>query len=490
MTSQSDIIKYLQSSLRETPRMASDYIVSDGKFLPKRNCFIKVQKFVKDFLNREEESSEYLERWLVLPGLRGTGKTTLLFQIFDYLRKRGVHAQNILYLPMDDVKNFLGVGVREAISHYIENIKRTTLVELEEKIFIFIDEAHFDENWDQTVKVLHDKTQGNQNLFVIVTGSSSISLEMSTDSVRRKKKLSILPLNFQEYLKLKFKFFPPKGTAGSIRKMIFEGDAESLGKVIGNEYDLQRRFLELPKSDDTLLEDFVYYGGFPFAINMKPYMAFEKVAELVDKIIFDDLPIVYSFNTKSRPDILKILMFLALKKPGELSQQKLSRNIGIPLARVNQTLEALEKTHLIFSVKPHQGAAGTIRDAWRYYFVSPTIKASLLFKYGRLDMSDRTMFGELIEHTVASSFFKMMKTIGHPNGIFFDSQKGGADFLLTMGDKLIPVEVGLGDKTKKQTAQTSQRYKNIDHRLIISNTEETQIDNKTIYLPLKTFLFS
>jgi len=491
MASEEDITKYIFNNLRETPLLAKNYILQDGEYLPNRNCYINIKKYVDDFIDKKTDKKRRIERWLLLPGLRGTGKTTLVFQIYHYLiSERRIKLENVLYLSADDVKNYLDTGIREVISQFIRNMHRTTLAELNEKTFVLIDEAHFDEKWEETVKVLYDRTVGNENLFIIVTGSSSLSLEMSTDSVRRKTKRSIFPLNFQEYLKLKYKFFPPSGTADLIRHVIFNGKDERFQRFIENENELHKRFLRFQKDIDLELEDFIYHGGFPFSLNMKPFLLYEKVSELVDRIICDDLSLIYPFKIQSRSGITKILMFLALKKTGSISQPKLANTTGIPLARVNQTLESLEKTHLIFSIKPYEGAAGTVRDAWRYYFLSPTIKASLLYKYGRLDRLDKIMFGELVENAVASSFFRMMKTINKPTGIFFYPGKGSSDFLLSYGDKIIPVEVSSGKKDKRQTSKNGRRIKKIKHKVIISNEENTKISGDTIFISLKTFLFS
>jgi len=489
MITENDIAKYISNNLRETPILARNYITVNNHKLPKRNPYIQIVQYVDDFFLERKQGK--IERWLVLPGLRGTGKTTLILQIYDHMvNGLGIKKENILYLSANDVKNYLGIGIRDVIIQYIKDIHRTTLVELKEKIFIIIDEAHFDPTWDETIKALYDRTVGKDNLFIIVTGSSSIALEMSTDSARRKIKSSIFPINFQEYLTLKYEFFPPRGTSNLIRDAVFNGNDDGFQKHVENENTLYKKFLDLPRSVDIELEDFIYQGGFPFAINMQPVLIYEKIADLIEKIICDDLSLVYNYNVGSRSDITKMLIFLALKQTGDVSQSKLSSALRIPLARVNQTLDALEQTHLIFSVKPYEGAAGTVRDAWRYYFLSSTLKSTLLYKNGRLDRTDRIRYGELVEHAVVSSFFRMMKTINKPTGIFFDPGKGGADILLTYGDKLIPVEICAGKKNYEQVDNTARRYKKINHKIVISNEEKTKCEDDTICIPLKTFLFS
>ena len=163
MASEEDITKYIYNNLRETHLLAQNYIAPQGKALPHRNPYVQIKKYVDDFLTKNRSANKPIERWLILPGLRGTGKTTLVFQIYDYLIKyKGINKENILYLPANEVKNYLGTGIREVVLQFIKDVHRTTLVELDKKIFVIIDEAHFDKNWDETVAVLYNKTVGKQ----------------------------------------------------------------------------------------------------------------------------------------------------------------------------------------------------------------------------------------------------------------------------------------------------------------------------------------
>jgi hypothetical protein len=46
-------------------------------------------------------------RFLVMPGLRGVGKTTIMLQIYDYLLNgKGIENDRILYLNADELKLF------------------------------------------------------------------------------------------------------------------------------------------------------------------------------------------------------------------------------------------------------------------------------------------------------------------------------------------------------------------------------------------------
>jgi predicted AAA+ superfamily ATPase len=61
---------------------------------------------------------------------------------------------------------------------------------------IDIDEAHFDKDWGQAAKIVFDQSK---KVFLIVTGSSALNLELSVDVARRSKREVMFPMNFSEF---------------------------------------------------------------------------------------------------------------------------------------------------------------------------------------------------------------------------------------------------------------------------------------------------
>lgn len=184
-------------------------------------------------------------------------------------------------------------------------------------------------------------------------------------------------------------------------------------------------------------------------------------------------------------------MFLALQKPVETSEGKLANSLGISSALVKDILSILEKTHLIFPVRPYAGSAGkSVRKAWKYYFLSPTIKVSINFEMGKYNPRNREFMGELAENLVASYFFNTRETVYQPHGIFYPPEKGGVDFLLSkVTGETMPVEVGIGKKGKGQIKRAIRKY-NSEYGVVISGaTKKIRREEDVIYVPLTTFSF-
>ena len=476
------LIRYVYAKLNETPKLSEMYTKIDSKTLRFRRVFFRIRKYTDEFIREERVDN----RFIVLPGLRGVGKTTLLFQLYQHLRKKGVEQDQILYISTDELTSFFGVGLKEIIDVFLEEIHETSLPMLDKKLFIFVDESHYDKGWSQVGKIIYDQSK---NVFIIFTGSSALNIEMGVDAARRAKKEIAFPLNFSEYLTLKYEFFPPKGMAESLRNLIFKYN-NWYGKIASKkEKEVKIKLLELSKTTEKEWKDYLYHGGFPFGIYSDQIDVYEKIFTIVDRVIEKDVFSLKAFNTETRNTISRILMFLSLQKPGGTSDVKLAERLQTSSSLVRTILELLEKTHLIFSIKPYGGVGKIVRKPWKYYFLSSSINAALRFKFGMLDRSDRKILGILMENLVASYFVRLKETIGMPIGIFYDAEKKGVDFLLQIGDeKIIPVEVGIGKKKETQIEYAIHRYHS-PYGIIIENREKLKIDNDIIRIPLITFSF-
>lgn len=476
-----DLLDYILARLREGPRFTQDQIQRNDKKFKHRYAFSKLKTHVDNFLEGKDEN-----RFLIMPGLRGVGKTTLLFQIYEYLTKeKGIKQDQVLYISADHLSEYLGGKIIDAVDVFIGEVHRKTPVTLDEELFILIDEAQHDKEWSNAGKILFDQSK---NIFMIFTGSSALSLELNVDAVRRSKKESIFPLNFSEYLLLKHDINPPPGTSTSIRKLIFTGDIED---ACQRENELMRGMLRLPQPLEKEWEDYLCFGGFPFGISLDNHDIHEKTFDMLDRVIEKDVSLIRSFRSDTRSSIFRIIMFLAIQRAGETSEGKLANDIGISSSLVKDILSILEKTHLIFHIKPYSGSARTlVRKAWKYYFLSPSIKTSINFELGKYNPKRREFLGELAENMVASYFFILQKTMNTPHGIFYAAEKEGVDFLLSdITGEIIPVEVGIGHKDQRQIKKAINKY-NSQHGIVISNNhKKITREGDVIYIPVIMFSF-
>ncbi|MEM4709738.1 MAG: AAA family ATPase [Candidatus Diapherotrites archaeon] len=479
------LIKYVWAKIAEAPQLVKNHLKSEKSVFKFIRAYFRVKKHVDDFLSGKEFGVN--KRLVILPGLRGVGKTTILFQIYNYLNEiKKIDQERLLYFSTDELKAYLGKNILDVVDTFIQEVHKTYPVYLEKELFIFVDEAHFDANWSETSKILFDKSK---KIFLVFTGSSALNFELNVDAARRTTREVVFPMNFSDYLALSYDKFPPKGMAECIRNLIFVGDNVSVEIASLKENELAKKLLEIGKAVDKEWVDFVCYKGFPFTLTMSQIEAHEKLFSMIDRIIEKDIFSIKSFNTETRNTISRVLSFLALQSPGGTSDAKLSERLGVSPTLIRNILDVLEKTHLIFSIKPYGGAGKIVRKPWKYYFLSPSINSAIRFKLGAFDRKNAEMFGVLVETMVASYLIRMKETINLPTGIFYDPSVGGVDFIVQDGkDNIIPIEVCYGKKDKWQIEKAIRRY-NSKHGIIICNCPTIRKENTIIYIPLTTFSF-
>jgi predicted AAA+ superfamily ATPase len=193
---------YLNENLREIPTTLTEMTSHNNIKYQYRIEFEYLKKNIDNFLDDIDD-----ERFLVLPGIRGVGKTTLLYQVYDYLlNKRKVPYDQILYVSCDDLNDIAKCSIRELTEIYLKNLHDTNIRMLKKKIFLLIDESQYDKNWALSGKIIYDRTI---NIFMIFTGSSALHLESNPDAARRSYSYEIRPVSYQQHIKLKYNI-PPK----------------------------------------------------------------------------------------------------------------------------------------------------------------------------------------------------------------------------------------------------------------------------------------
>jgi len=449
-----------------------------------RDEYWKIKKHLDNFLNGKNTEN----RFIVMPGLRGVGKTTILFQLYDYLlNKKNISYENILYLSMDEIVKKYNNDLLEVVENFLSSFHNTHLLTLKKKIFLFVDESHFDKNWGISGKIIYDKTK---NIFLICTGSSAINLEMNGDVARRMYNESIYPNNFKDYVLLKQNFNINYKFSNVLKKIIYFGDEKYIDQGIEFEEKIQKQLFSLKNYPKAEFIHFLKAYGFPFTLNSNEEEAYKKTYSLIRQVIQNDIPSMKAISISNQSNITQIISYIGLVGSGAISNHKIANYLSISSRTVNEILNILEKTQLIFNVKPFGGAGKITKKAWKYYFLSSSLISAINYDVGRYNMDNKKCLGTLAENYVAASLFKMQQTRFQLMGLFYPPEKKGCDFLLrTKLDDMIPIEVGIGKKTKSQLTRAINKY-NSEYGVLISNRCNTiHQHNKIIHIPLVSFGF-
>ena len=182
----------------------------------------------------------------VLVGVRRAGKSSLLQQLVEILKKKGAKPNQIAYINFDSIDH-TNIRTKKELVELEKN-----LLKLGVKYFLF-DEVQNIENWDEAISALY--AEPGTDIFITGSNSKMLSSELSTFFTGRYVNIRVSTLNFQEALDFK----------------------KARGLKIG---DLKDEFME-----------YLERGGFPsiHLTNQTRAQDDEEVSDIFNSIIYRDL---------------------------------------------------------------------------------------------------------------------------------------------------------------------------------------------------------
>ena len=188
-----------------------------------------------------------------LVGVRRSGKTSLLYQVIESLRKR-VDPTTIVYVNFEDDRLFpLELAhLDDLMEAYFELYPHNR----DRKVWLFLDEIQNVQNWELFVRRIHD----NLNLEIFVTGSSSKLLVADISTALRGRTITyeVYPFSFREYLRYR----DIEVNLHSSRSSSFAANA---------------------------FDDYILNGGFAETIAATPDVRTRILSDYADLIIYKDI---------------------------------------------------------------------------------------------------------------------------------------------------------------------------------------------------------
>ncbi len=151
-----------------------------GKYVVRENYLNKIKEF------REKNLIK------VVTGVRRSGKSVLLEQFQDELKRDGVTEEQIIYLNFEKIENDELLDYKKLHTYITERLNKNDWT------YIFLDEIQMVENFQKTVDSLYTK----QNVDIYITGSNAylLSNELATLLSGRYIPIHVMPLSFAEYI--------------------------------------------------------------------------------------------------------------------------------------------------------------------------------------------------------------------------------------------------------------------------------------------------
>ena len=372
------------------------------------------------------ESINWGDRLILIRGPKGSGKTTMLMQ---HIQRTFPDKSKVLYCSADHLW---------FASH--------TLLDLAEYAYthdmshLFFDEIHKYKDWSREIKNIYDSYP---LLHVVITGSNALEISrQKNDLSRRCSVYTMHGLSFREYLKL---------------ENIADLSIVSLEDIIAHHVDISRD-ITIQQNIKVLLhfERYIKQGYYPFYRD-ETTNYYERLSQVIDTIIFNEIPAVSNLEYESVYKIKPLLAILAQQNPYTLNISALCKTLNISRNVLLKLLDLLDQAALIRRLYADSEGWGQVNKPEKILFDNTNLMYAL---------SPNADVGTLRETFCASMLAKDYK-IAMP-------QKG--DLLV---DKQLLLEVGGRTKGYAQIA-------NIPNSFIVADGIDLGFENK---IPLWLFGF-
>jgi len=476
MSNREKIREYIGEQIAQADFRAQAYVFDDqNNKRPKRNIFSRINSHLNKFLD-----SNSAFRWVTLTGLRGAGKTTILYQL--YYNKKNIDAY-FLILSADEIVQTLRSSISEILEIFEEIIGRS-ITNLDKPLLLFVDEVQYDENWGITLKTIYDKSN---KVFIFSTGSAAVLMNTNADIARRAIYEKIYPLSFTEFVKIKHNHSELKNLDKNLEDILFNSTkALDLFEKLSHETQkINKYYLNISRLD---FENYLYYGSLPFMIALdNEAIVYDQISKSLERVISRDIPQVEGFATETINKIPAILYAVADMDAFNFSTLASRFNISRP--KITEIFEVLEKTEILHRIYPYGSHFNQVtKKPSKYLFSSPAFRAMYYKTIGNT-ISGENARGKLLEDLVGMYLYRILSKDSNMS-LVFDGASGGADFIVRNGNKKIVIEVGVNKKKNIQVIKTAKKVK-ADYGIIVSEkTKELEYnkENNIVKIPLKYFV--
>jgi hypothetical protein len=386
----------------------------------------------------------------VLRGPRQVGKTTLQMQLIEHLiRNEGVHPKRILRVQFDEIPSLSGMSEPIlAIARWFEDrVLGCTFNETAAKgepAYIFLDEVQNLRDWAQQVKALVD----HHTVKALITGSSALRIEASRDSLAgRITQVELGTLLLREILGLRF---------GIARKPHLPDNG--LEPLLRQEFwrDMAGSGTQCADERDRAFKAFSERGGYPMAQARSdvpwPEVADQLNETVIQRAIQHDLR-MGERGVKRDAQLLEEVFRLACRYAGQSPaqavytseiKQTLQGNVG--WQRILTYLRFLDGAMLIKLIHPLELRLKRRKGNYKLCICDHGLRSSWLQEVIPLDpvsLSQADHLSDLAGHIAESIAGYFFGGLPHLDVAHFPerSTEPEVDFVLTIGEQRIPVEV-------------------------------------------------
>ena len=468
------LLQFLQEQTTLADFRAKSYIQdSHNHKRPKRNIFLRLKKYIDEFLDGNKKI-----RWVTMTWLRWSWKTTVLFQLYSQIDSSECYK---LFLSLDTTHGLLGVSLYEVLTTY-QTLLGMPYENLDKPLILFLDEVQYDSTWWIALKSLYDQSD---KVFIFSTWSAALILNTNADIARRTVYEKMYPLSFTEYLKIAKEKYEIKWLGKNISDLIlYSSSSDFLYNGLKNlEADINQYYMGVMKSD---FQKYLWYWSLPHMVDFDDEsIVYDQIQKTLDRIIHSDLPMI-----KFHPDTISSIPWIlyALADMDSCNVSKMAEKFWINRQKMSSILDALEWAELLRRIYPYAShlTQVTSKKPSKYLFSAPAFRA-IYYRLMSNIISNENAKWKITEDLVAMYFYKIFYSLLNWS-LTYDNEQWGADFILKTWDISIVIEVWAWTKWYKQVIQTMKKVPSKYGIVISEDNLEYNKEANIVKIPLRIFL--
>ena len=422
------------------------------------------EQYLKEIISKKDNG-----RIKIITGLRRSGKSVLLFQLYrEWLLGEGVKEDQIIALALDILENARYRNPLE-LDKYI----RDHMIDPEKRYYILIDEIQFVseiqnpyvDNKDARITfidvILGFMQMDNADVYVTGSNSKMLSSDILTQFRDRGDEIRVYPLSFAEFY---------------------------------NEYEGDKR---------GAWQDYYTYGGMPFAISLESHEEKSRyLKDLFDRTYIKD--VLERHEIKNDTEVLDILLDVlasgigSLTNPSKLANTfKSERQIGIGSETIEKYIGYFEESFLIEkAVRYDVKGRKYIGTPAKYYYTDPGLRnARLGFRQlEETHIMENILYNDLIRRGMNVDVGVVEYNTKDADGKKIRKQLE-VDFVVNKGDKRFYIQSALSiadPEKKEQEIASLKRIPDSFAKIVVVRDylKPQQDENGITYVGIEQFLLN
>ncbi len=422
------------------------------------------EQYLKEIISKKDNG-----RVKIITGLRRSGKSVLLFQLYrDWLLGEGVKEDQIIALALDILEN-----ARYRNPFELDKYVREHMVDPQKRYYIFIDEIQFVseiqnpyvDNEDAKITfidvILGFMYMDNADVYVTGSNSKMLSSDILTQFRDRGDEIRVFPLSFAEFY---------------------------------NEYDGDKR---------GAWQDYYTYGGMPRAASMGTHEEKSRyLKDLFDQTYIKD--VLERHEIKNVTEVLDILLDVlasgigSFTNPSKLSNTfKSERQIGIGSETIEKYIGYFEESFLIEkAVRYDVKGRKYIGTPAKYYYTDLGLR-NVRLGFRQLEethIMENVLYNDLIRRGMNVDVGVVEYNTKDSNGKKIRKQLE-VDFVVNQGGKRFYIQsaLSIADPNKKeQEIESLKRIPDSFSKIVVVRDylKPWQDENGITYVGIEQFLLN